>query len=239
MRASASRSRAGCTRSATSERCRSSSCATALGWRRSCSTHRASWGLRRWSRWTGRQSPHRRHRAASLHGFRTALDALHFTEITTSKLVETATESGANVFGVDYFGGRAYLAQSPQFFKQIMVGVFERVYTIGPVFRAEPHDTGRHLAEYTSLDVELGFIHDHFDVLPVVRAVVAGMVDAMRDRAPAALELLEVEVPDVPAEIPWLHFSETGVDDVDLAPADERRLCEEQGELLVVTGFPM
>jgi len=177
--------------------------------------------------------------AASLHGFRAALDELGFTEITTSKLVETATESGANVFGIDYFGRRAYLAQSPQFFKQIMVGVFERVYTTGPVFRAEPHDTARHLAEYTSLDAELGFIRDHFDVLPVVRAVVAGMVEAIQDRAAAAVELLEVELPEVPGEIPWLHFTDTGVDDVDLAPADERRLCEEHGELIFVTGFPM
>jgi nondiscriminating aspartyl-tRNA synthetase len=177
--------------------------------------------------------------AASLHGFRAALHDLGFTEITTSKLVETATESGANVFGIDYFGRRAYLAQSPQFFKQIMVGVFERVYTTGPVFRAEPHDTGRHLAEYTSLDAELGFIRDHFDVLPVVRAVVAGMVEAIRERAAAAAELLEIELPDVPPEIPWIHFAQTRVDDVDLAPADERRLCEEHGELVFVTGFPM
>ena len=69
-----------------------------------------------------------------------------------------ATESGANVFPIDWFGRRAYLAQSPQFYKQMMVGVFERVYEVGPVFRAEPHDTVRHLAEYVSLDAELGFI---------------------------------------------------------------------------------
>ena len=86
------------------------------------------------------------------------LDALGFTEITTPKFVESATESGANVFAVDYFGRPAYLAQSPQFYKQQLVGVFERVYEVGPVFRAEPHDTVRHLAEYVSLDVELGFI---------------------------------------------------------------------------------
>ena len=66
-----------------------------------------------------------------------------FTEIFTPKIVESATESGANVFGLDYFGRRAYLAQSPQFYKQAMVGVFERVYEVGPVFRAEPHDTGQ------------------------------------------------------------------------------------------------
>ena len=102
------------------------------------------------------------------------LDGAGFTEIQTPKFVASATESGANVFEVDYFGRPAYLAQSPQFYKQQMVGVFERVYEVGPVFRAEPHDTVRHLAEYVSLDVELGFIEDHRDVLAVLRDVVAG-----------------------------------------------------------------
>jgi nondiscriminating aspartyl-tRNA synthetase len=171
--------------------------------------------------------------AASVAGFRRALDGLGFTEISTPKIVASATESGANVFRLDYFGRQAYLAQSPQFYKQTMVGVFERVYETGKVWRAEPHETGRHLAEYTSLDAELGFIGDHFDVMAVVREAIAGMVEAIQERVPGAVEL-----PEVPGEIPWVHFSETGVDDVDLAPADERRLCEEHGELLFVTGFP-
>jgi nondiscriminating aspartyl-tRNA synthetase len=111
--------------------------------------------------------------AASLAGFRCALDRLRFTEISTPKIVASATESGANVFAVDYFGQRAFLAQSPQFYKQTMVGVFERVYETGPVFGAEPHDTTRHLAEYTSLDAEMGFIRDHFDVMAVVRKALA------------------------------------------------------------------
>jgi nondiscriminating aspartyl-tRNA synthetase len=177
--------------------------------------------------------------AASLAGFRRALDGLGFTEVSTPKIVAAATESGANLFRLDYFGRSAFLAQSPQLYKQVLVGVFERVYELGPVFRAEPHDTARHLAEYTSLDAELGFISDHFDVMAVLREVVAGMVDAVRARASAAIELLGVELPAVPEEIPWLHFAETGVDDVDLAPADERRICEEHGELVFVTGFPM
>jgi nondiscriminating aspartyl-tRNA synthetase len=170
--------------------------------------------------------------AAALHGFRETLDGLGFTEISTSKLVASATESGANVFSLDYFGRPAFLAQSPQFYKQTMVGVFERVYETGHVFRAEPHDTARHLAEYTSLDAELGFIRDHFDVMAVVRAVIAGMMAAVRERTGAAVD-------EVPNEIPWVHFADTGVDDVDLAPADERRICEEHGELVFVTGFPM
>ncbi len=101
-------------------------------------------------------------------GFRATLRASDFVEIQTPKLVATATEGGANVFSVDYFGRPAYLAQSPQFYKQIMVGVFERVFEVGPVFRAEPHDTPRHLNEYVSLDAEMGFIEDHTTVMHVL-----------------------------------------------------------------------
>jgi nondiscriminating aspartyl-tRNA synthetase len=177
--------------------------------------------------------------AASVAGFRDALDRLGFTEISTPKIVASATESGADVFAIDYFDQAAFLAQSPQFYKQTMVGVFERVYETGPVFRAEPHDTARHLAEYTSLDAEIGFIRDHFDVMQVVHEAVSGMVEAMRVRAANAIDLLAVELPEVPDAIPWVHFADTGIEDVDLAPADERRLCEEHGEWLFVTGFPM
>ncbi len=140
--------------------------------------------------------------AAAVAGFRAALDGLGFVEISTPKIVESATESGANVFGIDYFGQAAYLAQSPQFFKQAMVGVFERVYETAPAFRAEPHDTARHLAEYLSLDAELGFICDHHDVMAVLRQVTAGMVSAIAERAGAAVELLGVTLPEVPAQIP-------------------------------------
>ncbi|MFE6869059.1 aspartate--tRNA(Asn) ligase [Kitasatospora sp. NPDC057692] len=186
--------------------------------------------------------------AASVHGFRAALDGLGFTEIHTPKVVSSATESGADVFALDWFGREAYLAQSPQFFKQTMVGVFERVYETGPVFRAEPHDTARHLAQYTSLDAELGFVTDHRDVMAVVRAALAGMVAAVADQAGAALATLGVEPPAVPAEIPHLHFAEAmrmlGADEPDLAPAHERWLGawaqrEHGSPFLFVTGYPM
>jgi nondiscriminating aspartyl-tRNA synthetase len=188
--------------------------------------------------------------AASLRGFRAALDELGFTEIQTPKLVSSATESGATVFGVDYFGRPAYLAQSPQFYKQTMVGVFERVYETGPVFRAEPHDTARHLAEYTSLDAELGFIRDHRDVLAVLGHALAGMAAAVRDEAAAAVELLKVTVPGVPAEIPVIHFREALTiagappDEPDLAPAHERAVgrwgAQTHGsDFIAVEGYPM
>ena len=109
--------------------------------------------------------------AAATAGFRSALDAQRFVEIHTPKIVGSATESGANVFALDYFGRPAYLAQSPQFYKQLMVGVFERVYEVGPVFRAEPHDTGRHLAQYTSLDAYLCFVRDIRVVMAVITMI--------------------------------------------------------------------
>ncbi|MFE6994762.1 aspartate--tRNA(Asn) ligase [Microbacterium sp. NPDC057659] len=188
--------------------------------------------------------------AASLQGFRATLDAAGFTEIQTPKLVASATESGANVFPVDYFGRPAFLAQSPQFYKQQLVGVFERVYEVGPVFRAEPHDTVRHLSEYVSLDVEFGFIRDHHDVLAMLRTVLAGMSDAIRVQASDAVELLQVRLPSIPEEIPTIHFSEAlrrvgaPEDEPDLAPEHERLLgdwaLQEFGsDVLAVEGYPM
>jgi nondiscriminating aspartyl-tRNA synthetase len=193
--------------------------------------------------------------AASVAGFRDRLDALGFVEIQTSKIVGFATEGGANVFPVDYFGRKAFLAQSPQLYKQIMVGVFERVYETGSVFRAEPHDTARHLSEYVSLDAELGFVRDHTTVMGIVREAVDGMAYAIRERAAEAIEPAGVELPGVPAQIPAIDFSEaqrlieeaTGEElagELDLAPAHERWLGEwarrEHGsDFLFVTGFPM
>jgi nondiscriminating aspartyl-tRNA synthetase len=187
--------------------------------------------------------------AASLRGFRDTLLARDFTEVATPKVVASATESGANVFELDWFGRPAFLAQSPQFHKQTLVGVFERVFEVGPVFRAEPHDTVRHLAEYVSLDVELGFIRDHHDVLAVLRDCLAGMVEAIRTDASAEVALLEAQLPEVPPQIPVVHFSEAlrlvgaDPDEPDLMPEHERALgdwaLQEHGsDLLAVEGYP-
>lgn len=187
--------------------------------------------------------------AASLHGFRSSLDGAGFTEVHSPKLVESATESGSNVFEVDYFGRPAYLAQSPQFYKQVLVGIFERVYEVGPVFRAEPHDTVRHLAEYVSLDVELGFIEDHREVVACLRDTIAGMVAGIHERAGTAVERLGIDVPVVPDEFPILHFRDAlaiagaPADEPDLAPEHERALGawakETHGsDFVVVEGYP-
>jgi nondiscriminating aspartyl-tRNA synthetase len=199
---------------------------------------------------------HRRSRAAweiaaaSMRGFRAALGGEGFTEVATPKLVGASTESGANVFTVDYFGRPAYLAQSPQLYKQVLVGVFERVFEVGPVFRAEPHDTVRHIAEYVSMDAELGFVRDHRDVLAVLRTALAGMTEAVASDAAEAVDLLDVRLPEVPEEIPVVHFTEAlriaGApdDEPDLAPEHERAISawawEERGsELVAVEGYPM
>src|SRR5690606_27301202 len=98
----------------------------------------------------------------------------------------------------------------------------------GPVFRAEPHDTVRHLAEYVSLDAEIGFVDDHRDVMAVVREALAGMVAAVGERAAGAVERLGLALPEVPDEIPVLHFTDAlklvgaPADEQDLAPAHER-----------------
>ncbi len=193
--------------------------------------------------------------AGAMAGFRQTLLAHHFTEVQTPKLVASATESGANVFELNYFGRPAYLAQSPQFYKQIMVGVFARVFEVGPVFRAEPHDTTRHINEYVSLDVEFGFIESHFTVMALVRAVLAGLFSELAAHYQAELTLLQANLPPVPENIPHLHFAEAqelilkqhGVDvrgEPDLSPQDERWLGEwaqqEHGsDFLFVTGYPM
>jgi nondiscriminating aspartyl-tRNA synthetase len=192
--------------------------------------------------------------AASAEGYRTRLRAFDFVEIFTPKLVASATEGGANVFAVDYFGRTAFLAQSPQFYKQIMVGVYERVFEVGPVFRAEPHDTPRHLNEYVSLDFEMGFVKDHTTVMDTLVEVLRGMLEAVRENASEAVALLRLDLPEVPREIPVIDFADaqrllaeaTGEDlahELDLAPAHERWLGEwarrvHQADFLFVVGYP-
>ena len=193
--------------------------------------------------------------AGAMAGFRATLSAVGFTEVQTPKIVASATEGGANVFELNYFGRPAYLAQSPQFYKQIMVGVFERVFEVGPVFRAETHDTSRHTNEYVSLDVEFGFIENHFSVMAMVQQVLAGIFEQLAIGYEAELALLGAALPTVPAKIPHIHFAEAqaliyelhGVDvrgEMDLSPQDERWLGEwalatHGSDFLFVTGYPM
>lgn len=145
-----------------------------------------------------------------VYGIREFLASQNFTEIHTPKIVANGAEGGANIFRLDYFGQEAYLAQSPQFYKQIMVGVFERVYEIGPVFRAEKHDTSRHLNEYTSVDFEMGFIHSFHEIMEMETAMLRHAFAYLSTHYTKELSLLQVSLPvidSIPA-IPFLEAKE-------------------------------
>ncbi len=128
-------------------------------------------------------------------GFRGFLQERNFTEIHSPKLVEAGAEGGANIFSLDYFGKQAYLAQSPQFYKQMMVGVFERVYEIGPVFRAEKHDTSRHLNEYTGVDFEMGYIESFQEIMETEEAMLQAALAGLGELCGQELDMLQVSMP--------------------------------------------
>jgi nondiscriminating aspartyl-tRNA synthetase len=172
--------------------------------------------------------------------FRRYLHELGFVEIHSPKLVAQGAEGGADLFSVPYFGQKAYLAQSPQLYKELATGAFLRVFEVGPVFRAEPHATRRHLNEYVSLDAEMGPIEDMHEVMAVLAGALAEMFEAVRTEAAPEVELLGIEVPTV-REVPAISFAEfkarTGDTEPDLSPAEEQSLGQEF-ELLFVTGYP-
>jgi len=140
-------------------------------------------------------------------GFRNFLLDNKFTEIHSPKLVYAGAEGGANIFTVNYFGKELYLAQSPQFYKQMMVGVFERVFEIGPVFRAEKHDTSRHLNEYTSVDLEMGYIKSFEDIMQMEVRMLKYTIDELKENYKHELELLNVDLPAIEG-IPSIKFME-------------------------------
>ncbi|MFZ5364822.1 MAG: aspartate--tRNA(Asn) ligase [Patescibacteria group bacterium] len=193
--------------------------------------------------------------AALIQGFRSFLTAEGFTEFQAPKLVAEATEGGANVFKIDYFGKAAYLGQSPQFYKQIMTGVYERVFTCGNVYRAEAHHTSRHINEYTSLDFEMGFIKDHTDVMDMTRRALTAMMNNVVKNCDKQIKLLDAAVPEVPAEIPALKLAEAqkilkhefGQDcegEPDLEPHHEELICqyakrEFNSDFIFITHYPV
>lgn len=178
-----------------------------------------------------------------------------FVEINTPKLVAGAAEGGAEVFKLDYFGKEATLAQSPQLYKQIMVGVFERVFEIAPAFRAELSATTRHVSEVTMLDIEMGFIKDHNDVLNMLQGLVHDVLSRVYKEHGNDLEGLRapelVIKPEFPrysmAEIHKLFSGATGKDttkELDLTPEEEKWICEyskqhDGCEAVFATGLPI
>ncbi|HSX33095.1 MAG TPA: aspartate--tRNA(Asn) ligase [Candidatus Saccharimonadales bacterium] len=177
-----------------------------------------------------------------------------FVEINTPKLVAGAAEGGAEVFKLDYFGQEATLAQSPQLYKQIMVGVFERVFEIAPAFRAEMSATTRHVSEVTMLDIEMGFINGHSEVMDMLQGLVHDVLTRIYAEHGAELKSLNAPEltlkPEFPrftmAEIHKLYQEKTGKDvskEIDLNPDEEKWICEyakqELGcEAVFATGLP-
>ena len=140
--------------------------------------------------------------------FRSYLDSQDFVEINTPKLVLAGAEGGAALFEVDYFEQTAYLAQSPQFYKQIMVGSgLERVYEVGHAYRAEKSETSRHITEFVSLDFEIGFIEDEQDLMQMLSEVIRYMFSEVRRVCAAELERMEVTLPQL-TEIPQISYLE-------------------------------
>ncbi|MCD7764122.1 MAG: aspartate--tRNA(Asn) ligase [Lachnospiraceae bacterium] len=140
-----------------------------------------------------------------VRGFREYLTSQQFTEIHTPKLGARGAEGGANIFKLDYFHRPAVLAQSPQFYKQMMVGVFDRVFETGPVFRAEKHNTKRHLNEYTSLDFEMGYIDSYVDIMEMETGFLQYTMKLLERDYAEELRILNVTLPDV-EKIPMVRF---------------------------------
>lgn len=195
-----------------------------------------------------------RTQAAILASFRDALDRRRFTEIVTSKIVSGGTEGGSNLFEIKYFDRMAYLAQSPQFYKEHCVAGLERVYETAHVYRAEPHASSRHLTEYYSLDVEFGFIDGPEDVIQFERELLTDMFENLnrkhgdvlkKYRADLLPSMLGVACWEFDACLEMLRAEEGRSDLVDdLDPEAERQLCRraerETGiPAVFVLGFPL
>ena len=138
-------------------------------------------------------------------GFREYLFSQNFTEIRTPKINAQGAEGGANIFKLDYFGKQVFLAQSPQFYKQMLVPVYERVFEVGPVFRAEHHDTSRHLNEYISMDFEMGFIDSFYDIMNMETGALKYIMALLRKDYAEEMALLSVNLPEI-TEIPVVKF---------------------------------
>lgn len=194
-------------------------------------------------------------RASLLRYIRNYLTEQEFVEIQTPKIIAGATEGGAEVFVLDYFGQEATLAQSPQLYKQMLVGAFERVFEIAPAFRAEPSATTRHMTEVMMLDIEMGFVNTHDEVLDMVGGLTIDAIKRAYDEHADDLKSLnapELVVGDsVPkftvAKIHEMYSKATGKDtteEKDLIPDEEKWICDYarkdlKSDLVYATHFPI
>jgi nondiscriminating aspartyl-tRNA synthetase len=180
------------------------------------------------------------------------LRSQNFLEIKTPKLLSACTEGGAEFFKVKYFEREAYLAQSPQFYKQAGVGAFERVFEVGSVFRAEPHFTSRHVNEYIGLDAEMGFINGSEDVMDVLEEAMKHILKDVKKKCPDELKMYDADI-EIPEKFPRIKFSEAleilkkefgkEMEGNDIDPEGERLICEwakkEKGsDSVFLTNYP-
>jgi nondiscriminating aspartyl-tRNA synthetase len=191
---------------------------------------------------------------ALLEGFRKANKEMGCTEVFVPTISASATEGGAELFKFKYYGHDAFLVQSPQLYKQMMVGVFERVYAVSHIYRAEPSVTTRHLVESIQLDAEIGFIEKFEDVLDALEQTYSKTIQFAQESCKEQLALLEVEPAKVSKPVPRLTmreaqqiiFDRTGVDhreEIDLMPEDEKEIAawaleEHDSDLVTITHFP-
>ena len=194
--------------------------------------------------------------ATIVETFRSTLRGQKFTEFQAPALVGGDAEGGAAAFAVDYYyDQKAFLATSPQFYKQIMIGVFERVFGTPKVFRGEKSSTTRHLSEYSSLDFEMAFIKDHRDIMVVLEKTMKEIVSKVAEKHSDVMARLGTEVPLIPEHIPVLKLREAqeiiekefggkAIGEPDLEPEHERQLCEwskktHGSDFLFVTHYPV
>lgn len=191
--------------------------------------------------------------ATIMKAFRDHLNENGFTEISVPTIVAGSTEGGSEVFPVDYFGYKAFLAQSPQLYKQVMVSIFERVFTLAHAYRAEPSVTTRHLTEYVGLDCEMGFINDWTDIVKMADSTVKAIFKAVSQKHQDVLDEYGVTIPKTCENTPCIKlkdalqliYERTGRDvrnELDMDPEGEREICrwslEKYGsELVFITHF--
>ena len=190
-----------------------------------------------------------------IDAFRVVCKKRDFTEFQSPVIIPQGAEGGSEVFEIKYFDHKAYLAQSPQFYKQIMVGAFERVFTVNKTLRAEPSVTTRHLTEVTTLDAEFGFTDSWLDIVDMSEYVIKFMIDSVGKQNSDVLKMYKATAPKISAKIPRIKLKEAqeiifkrtkrdNRQELDLSPEDEREICrwsleEKSSDLVFVTHYPV
>lgn len=193
--------------------------------------------------------------AEILSAFRDFLNEKDFTEINSTKIVEAGLETGgAEMYSLKWFDKKAFLSQSPQMYKQIMVGVYERVFETAYIYRAEKHNTSRHLNEYLSMDLEMGFIESFSDIMDLEEEYITYLIDRLGKECKKEFEILGAKIPEKPKKIPRMklveaqeilekEYKEKCLGAPDLDPSHEKMICEYANkkygtEFIFITHYP-